>query len=116
MTVAVDVTVCHCVGTEPFETTLSRRDASKCRAYGAAGVGATLPSGESFLPFSVLGSLGHLSQGALSFLHLPMHDMTLKRVHNQVRTEVATSLSHVLARSETAILHGSTPLIGAADS
>eukprot|EP00971_Amphidinium_carterae_P291363 5784850-Amphidinium_carterae.1 len=81
MTVAVDLSVCHDAAHGPLDAVLCCRDALKCREYGAAGNGAILPSWESFLPFSVLGSLGHLSAGALTFLHLLMHDLTLKRVH-----------------------------------
>eukprot|EP00971_Amphidinium_carterae_P163015 3231981-Amphidinium_carterae.1 len=69
MTIAIDVSVCHCAKSDSLEAALSCRDALKCRAYGATGNGATLPSGECFLPFSVVGSTGHLSAGALTFLH-----------------------------------------------
>eukprot|EP00971_Amphidinium_carterae_P295741 5873505-Amphidinium_carterae.1 len=78
MTVAVDVSVCHCDGSHSIDLTMSRRDAMKCRTYGVTGNGSTLHSGESFLPFSMLGSLGNLSAGALTFLHLLMHDLALK--------------------------------------
>eukprot|EP00971_Amphidinium_carterae_P274428 5445795-Amphidinium_carterae.1 len=96
----------------------------KCRTYGAASNGYVLPSGESFLPFSLHGAFGNLLAGALTLLHLLMHDMALKRlcggssrnhwshVLSTVRDEVATALSHTLVRSEVAVLRASGPLIG----
>eukprot|EP00971_Amphidinium_carterae_P119533 2367903-Amphidinium_carterae.1 len=81
---------------------------------------------EAFLPVSLLGSTGHMSAGALTFLHLLVRDLALKRLGSgcglnqwshalsSVRSEFATSLSHTLVRHEVAVLRGSAPLVGAA--